>query len=100
MYINKNRISSFGFILLLLGIAGSCKKLDTINLNNPDREAVLSTGEDLISALRGGYLNWWQGVHGNHPAVALSVTGLESLMTTASTTTSEEDRFITSTSRS
>ena len=27
------------------------------------------------------------------PAVALSVTGLESLMTTASTTTSEEDRF-------
>ena len=28
------------------------------------------------------------------PAVALSVTGLESLMTTASTTTSQEDRFI------
>lgn len=63
------------YILLPILLFGSCKELDTINLNNPDREMVLTTGGDLIAALEGGYLNWWQGVHGDHPAVALSVAG-------------------------
>lgn len=63
------------YILILLFFLGSCKELNTINLNNPDRETVLTTGGDLIAALEGGYINWWQGVHGDHPAVALSVAG-------------------------
>lgn len=58
--------------LLALALTG-CKELDTVNLNNPDRSDVLSSGGDLIVALQGGYLNWWQGVHGDHPAVALGV---------------------------
>lgn len=63
---------------ILIGIGSlllisSCKDLNTVNLNDPDRTAVLSTGGDLITALEGGYLNWWQGTHGDHPAVALSV---------------------------
>lgn len=63
------------YIFLLLLFFSSCKELDTVNLNNPDRETVLTTGGDLIAALQGGYLNWWRGVHGDHPAVALSVAG-------------------------
>lgn len=68
---HKFYISAIFFTILIT--FGACKELDTDNLNNPDRETVLSTGGDLITALRGGYLQWWQGVHGNHPAVALSV---------------------------
>ncbi|MBK7873456.1 MAG: RagB/SusD family nutrient uptake outer membrane protein [Saprospiraceae bacterium] len=52
----------------------SCESLDTINNNNPDRNAVLSSGADLAPVLRGGYVTWWQGVHGAHPVIALSVT--------------------------
>ncbi len=63
------------YILLLIITFSACKELDTVNLNNPDRETVLTTGGDLIAALEGGYLSWWQGVHGDHPAVALSVAG-------------------------
>ncbi|MCB0634808.1 MAG: hypothetical protein KDD15_33985, partial [Lewinella sp.] len=64
------------YISLLSGLLllnSGCKDLNTVNLNDPDRTAVLSTGGDLITALEGGYVNWWQGTHGDHPAVALSV---------------------------
>ena len=65
------KISFFFFLLL----TASCKNLDTINKNNPDRNAVLSTGDDLIAVLQAGYIAWWQGVHGEHPVIALSITG-------------------------
>lgn len=74
MRINFYPFPFFRTFLLLLVFTSACKELDTFNLNNPDREAVLTTGGDLIAALEGGYLNWWQGVHGNHPAIALSVS--------------------------
>lgn len=63
------RISVLSLLLLL----GACKGLDTNNENNPDRDAVLSTGADLEVVLEGGYLTWWQGVHGAHPVIGLSV---------------------------
>jgi hypothetical protein len=68
----KNSYSIF-MILLGLLLVSSCKDLNTVNLNDPDRTTVLSTGGDLITALEGGYLNWWRGTHGDHPAVGLSV---------------------------
>lgn len=61
-------------ILLILSLA-ACKDLDTVNNNNPDRNAVLTTGSDLLTVLQGGYIAWWQGVHDDHPVIALSVTG-------------------------
>ncbi len=64
-------------VLLLLSIIliAACKDLDTVNNNNPDRNAVLTTGSDLITVLQGGYIAWWQGVHDDHPVIALSVAG-------------------------
>lgn len=60
-----------GIILLF---AAGCKDLETLNDNNPDRELVLSSGADLVSVLEGGYVTWWQSTHGEHPAIALSVS--------------------------
>ncbi len=66
----KKHILFSAFILIsLLG----CQSLDTVNNNNPDRNAVLASGADLISVLKGGYITWWQGIHGEHPAIALGV---------------------------
>lgn len=59
--------------LLLLLFFTACKDLDTTNESNPDRNAVLSTGADLEIVLGGGYVAWWQGVHGEHPVIGLSV---------------------------
>jgi hypothetical protein len=59
---------------LVLILTAACKGLETDNDNNPDRELVLSSGADLISVLGGGYVSWWQAVHGEHPAIALSVS--------------------------
>ncbi len=56
-------------VIFLMG----CKDLDTINRNSPDRNAVLSSGADLTPVLQGGYIAWWQGVHGEYPVIALSV---------------------------
>ncbi|MDZ4705308.1 MAG: RagB/SusD family nutrient uptake outer membrane protein [Saprospiraceae bacterium] len=63
------RIASFFFLLF----SSACKDLDTLNQSNPDRNAVLSNGADLEIALGGGYVSWWQGVHGEHPVIGLSV---------------------------
>ncbi len=63
----------FRIWLLLSVIVFSCKDLDTANPNNPDREAVLTTGADLIPVLKGAYASWWQGVHDDHPVIALSI---------------------------
>ncbi|NUN99358.1 MAG: RagB/SusD family nutrient uptake outer membrane protein [Saprospiraceae bacterium] len=51
----------------------ACKGLDTTNESNPDRNAVLASGADLEIVLGGGYVTWWQGVHGEHPVIGLSV---------------------------
>ncbi len=71
----ERSISNF-FIktLLALAVLPGCKKLDVLNENQPDREAVLSTGADLMEVLAGGYATWWQGVHGDHTAIAIGVT--------------------------
>lgn len=60
-------------ILSLILVFAGCKDLETINTNNPDRGKILSTGADLAPVLEGGYVAWWQGVHGDHPAIALGV---------------------------
>ena len=54
-------------------LAVGCKDIDTLNLNNPGRNAVLANGGDLFKVLDGGYAAWWQGVHGPAPALSLSV---------------------------
>ncbi len=56
----------------LLAFAG-CEDLDTVNQNNPDRQTVLTTGDDLAAVLRSGYAEWWSGVHAPHAVLALSV---------------------------
>lgn len=60
------------FLSLFLLVIG-CKDLETINPNNPDRDKILASGTDLYPVLQGGYIAWWQGVHGDHPAIALGV---------------------------
>jgi hypothetical protein len=55
--------------LLIFG----CKDLNAPDKVNPDRATVLAAGSDLLAVLSGGYVSWWQGVHGDHPAIALGV---------------------------
>jgi len=62
------------FLTALLFAAISCKDLSTVNNNNPDRNAVLASGTDLLAVLGGGYISYWQAVHDVHPAMALSIT--------------------------
>ncbi len=52
----------------------ACEDLDTVNLNNPDRQRVLASGTDLLAVMNGGYVSYWQGIHQSHPAIALGVT--------------------------
>ncbi|MBX2877406.1 MAG: RagB/SusD family nutrient uptake outer membrane protein [Saprospiraceae bacterium] len=73
MSLYSKKLQAFLCCLSLLLLFSACKDLNTVNLNNPDRETVLSTGGDLITALAGGYVNWWKGIHGNHPNVSLGV---------------------------
>ena len=62
------------FVILLLLGSVACEDLDTVNQNNPDRSRVLASGTDLISVMSGGYISWWQGIHDDHPIMALSIT--------------------------
>ena len=62
------------FLISALLLLGSCKDLNTVNTNNPDRDDVLSSGADLQAVLNGAYATWWQAVHGEQPVIALSVT--------------------------
>lgn len=59
-------------ILIILAFIG-CETLDTKNNNKPDRDEVLSVGADLSTVLQGGYISWWQGIHDDHPGIALGV---------------------------
>ena len=64
--------------LILLVIIGlltfhACEKLETENNNNPDRSSVLTSGADLVSVLRGGYVAWWQGINSEQSVVGISV---------------------------
>lgn len=68
-YINRSILFA-----LVLFFSGACESLDTVNENNPSRDEVLTSGADLTDVLRGGYLAWWQGIHGSHPVIALGVT--------------------------
>jgi len=68
-YMNAIKI----ILLFLITSSIGCKDFATENLNNPDRNKVLSSGSDLMPVLQNGYVSWWQGVHGAHPAIALSV---------------------------
>ncbi len=61
-------------LVALLAISVGCKDLETVNDNNPSRNAVLAVGTDLIAVLNGGYIAYWQGIHDDHPAMALSIT--------------------------
>jgi len=69
----KSFLTQSVFFTLLL-LSGACESLETVNDNNPSRDEVLTSGADLMDVLRGGYLVWWQGVHGAHPVMALSVS--------------------------
>ena len=60
--------------LSLLLLVHACKDLETVNNNNPNRNDVLSSGSDLSAVLNGGYVAWWQAVHGDHPVIGLLVT--------------------------
>ncbi len=71
----RGNLLKIGFLVFLLLLFSACKDLDTINKNRPSRNSVLTKGTDLIAVLKGGYITWWQGVHGGHPTIALSVAG-------------------------
>jgi hypothetical protein len=66
----------FQYILALALSFGlsACLNLDSVEDLNPDGGAVISNGGDLQDVLDVAYANWWQGVHSNHPAIALSVS--------------------------
>ncbi len=67
------KIKSPLLVAILMMLASACKDLNTINYNDPDRNDVLATGSDLRAVLNGGFVSWWQGVHSEHPVIALSV---------------------------
>ena len=70
------RIPKYFIVLFIFGLMPfwqSCESLETVNNNKPDREKVLAVGSDLKTVLQGGYISWWQGVHGEHPVIALGV---------------------------
>ncbi|MEO1050440.1 MAG: RagB/SusD family nutrient uptake outer membrane protein [Bacteroidota bacterium] len=58
---------------LSLVIVTSCDDLNTQNLNNPDTQRVLASGDDLVGVLAGGYLSWWQANHQSRPGMTLGV---------------------------
>ena len=66
----KVKISFFALLFIFV----SCESLETVNNNNPDRTAVLSSGTDLLAVLNGAYLSWWQGVHSDHFVMAMSIS--------------------------
>ena len=70
------KIIKFKIVLLaaILLVPFGCEDLETENLNNPDRLTVLASGTDLISVLKGGYISFWQGIHDDHPVMALGIT--------------------------
>lgn len=68
-YMNTIKFFFISIIFLFIG----CKDFANENLNNPDRDKILSNGADLMPVLEGAYVTWWQGVHGAHPGIALSV---------------------------
>ena len=70
------RVLKLKVILLatVLLVTLRCGDLDTINQNNPDLKTVFSSGSDLISIGKGGYIAWWQGLTDSHPAMAMAVT--------------------------
>lgn len=51
----------------------ACESLDVDNFNNPDQGSTLSVGTDLLAAMGGGYLTFWQGVYDDHPAMAIVI---------------------------
>jgi len=62
-------------LLIVMFFAVACQDLDILSGINTDKNNVIATGSDLISTLEEGYRLWWQGVHGESPAMALSVAG-------------------------
>jgi len=60
-------------IFLLLIFTMACEDLDTQNLNNPDTQQVLASGNDLPGFIAGGYITWWQGNHQSRPGMTLGV---------------------------
>lgn len=62
------------FLLFFISLFSfSCKNLDTVNNNNPSLDALLSSGDDLVTVLHGGYIAWWQGVHSEKTVIPISV---------------------------
>ena len=67
----KSKIWLIGIVTLAFT---ACESLDVDNFNNPDQAATLSVGTDLLAAMAGGYLTYWQGLHDDHPGMAIGIT--------------------------
>src|SRR5690606_21526857 len=57
--------------VLVLG-ATACQDLDISNPNNPQREAVVESAEDVVSLIATGFRRWVSLTQGNTPSSALS----------------------------
>ncbi|MDN5203161.1 RagB/SusD family nutrient uptake outer membrane protein [Fulvivirgaceae bacterium BMA10] len=60
-------------LALVISVVTGCEDLDTQNLNNPDTQQVLATGNDLPGFLAGGFVTWWQANHQSRPGLTLGV---------------------------
>lgn len=57
----------------VLAMAGTaCADLDVENLNNPDRQRVVSTPQDVEGLIAGSFRSWWSATQYSAPSSALS----------------------------
>ncbi|MXW16653.1 MAG: RagB/SusD family nutrient uptake outer membrane protein [Gemmatimonadetes bacterium] len=61
-----------GVCAAVVALSGACVDLNVTNLNDPDRERALSSGNDVESLISGGFQAWWQTSHHSYPAAAMS----------------------------
>ncbi|MFT4802885.1 MAG: hypothetical protein ACI93P_000619 [bacterium] len=61
-------------ILCLFGLLACETSLNVQNENEPDIVRAFSNPNDLVNAVGGGLLTWWNGANGNqHPGLALAI---------------------------
>lgn len=61
------------FFLALLVTATACDDLEVTNENNPNRETVVRSSQDVLALISNGLFQWFARSAGTSPAVALSV---------------------------
>lgn len=66
------RIAKMVFGAALIAGAAGCMNLEVSNLNSPDRDRALSSGQDVEALISGTFRTWWDLQQGRAPGPALA----------------------------